>query len=335
MGNGKQSIGLDLKNKNAVTIIKKLCQKSDVVLEPYRPGVMEKLGLGPKELMSENEKLIYARLTGFGQEGYFAKRAGHDINYLAISGLLSLFGRSHEKPIFPTNLAADFGGGGLMCAIGILLALFERTKSGKGQVIDANMVEGTSYLGSWLYRSQTMPIIWGQERGKNILDTGAHFYEVYETKDHKFMAVGALEPQFYANLLDCLNLDFEAAPQFENFDHGKQLFQKKFLEKTQEEWCRIFDNVDACVTPVLSLNDAPNHPHNSQKQSFKRFEDTFVPKPAPNLQRTPGKSVGTEKLPEVGQNTREILKELNYSESEISHLEDEGAIEICHISSKL
>lgn len=200
LGNGKKSLALNLKHPRGVDILKQLCKSSDVLIEPFRKGVMEKLNLGPETLLKENPQLIYARLSGYGQSGSFSANAGHDINYVALSGLMSLFGRKGENPLPPINLVADFGGGGLMCALGIILGLFERNSSGLGQIVDNAMVNGAAYLGSWIYRSQYLPV-WGQEKGDNILDGGAHFYEVYKTKDGKYMSVGALEPQFYAELL--------------------------------------------------------------------------------------------------------------------------------------
>lgn len=200
LGNGKKSLALNLKHPEGVNILKTLCKSSDVLIEPFRKGVMEKLKLGPDVLLKNNSRLIYARLSGYGHSGTFSDNSGHDINYVALSGLLSLFGRKGENPIQPVNIVADFGGGGLMCALGIVLALFERNSSGLGQVVDNAMVNGAAYLGSWLYRSQKLPT-WGKQRGENLLDTGTHFYEVYKTKDGKYMSVGALEPQFYAELL--------------------------------------------------------------------------------------------------------------------------------------
>ncbi|KAJ3653746.1 hypothetical protein Zmor_012983 [Zophobas morio] len=324
LGNGKKSIALNLKHPDGVTIVRNLAKKSDVLIEPFRAGVMEKLGLGPDILLKDNPKLIYARMTGYGQTGPFAKSAGHDINYLALSGLLSLFGRKHEKPVFPVNYAADFAGGGLICALGVTLALLERQKSGLGQVVDSSMVEGTAYVGSFLYRSQVLPM-WGRQRGENILDTGAHFYEVYETKDGKYVSVGALEPQFYAKLIEGLGIDEDEAPHFGDFDKLKVLFEAKFREKTLKEWCAIFDGTDACVAPVLSLEEAPKHPHNLERGSF----EGGVPKPAPVLSRTPGKSKGVEKLPQVGEHTRAVLASVGYSEGDINKLVENGVIDVC------
>lgn len=201
LSNGKKSISLDIRTSKGASILKSLCKQSDVLIEPFRRGVMEKLNLGPDVLLKDNPRLIYARLTGYGQSGPLSNRVGHDINYVAYSGLLSLLGREDEKPSPPINLIADFGGGGLTCAFGILLALQERNSSGLGQVVDSSMVNGAAYLGSWLYRSQNLPV-WGKSKGNNWLDTGAHFYEVYQTKDGKYMSVGAIEPQFYQQLID-------------------------------------------------------------------------------------------------------------------------------------
>lgn len=334
LSNGKQSLALNLKVPEGVKILCSLLKTADVLLEPFRSGVMESLGLGPDTLLKTNNKLIYARLSGYGQNGLYSKQAGHDINYLAMSGLLSLFGRHNENPIFPVNLAADFGGGGLMCALGIILALYERSKSGKGQVVNCDMVSGTAYLGSWLYRSQKLPI-WGKARGKNMLDSGSHFYEVYKTKDNKFISVGAIEPQFYDNLLIGLGLSHEEAPQFDKFEESKELFSNIFATKTRQEWCEIFDNLDACVAPVLSLHEAPNHVHN--KDTFTVGADGIpVPLPRPKLSRTPAESSSAiaKKDLIVGEHTEEILKNLGFSKQAIIKLEEEGVVKT-HTVSKL
>lgn len=301
--------------------MKKLCQNSDVLIEPYRPGVMEKLGLGPEVLLRENPKLIYARLTGFGGDGsgVYAPRAGHDINYIAVSGLLSMFGRKGEKPLAPVNLAADFAGGGMMCAFGICIALLERHRSGKGQVVDCAMVEGAAYVASWLYRSRDMPI-WGNPRGENMLDTGASFYDTYETKDGKFMSVGAIEPQFYLELLKGLKIDPNEISQF---DDNQKLFTEAFKQKTQQEWCNVFDHIDACVFPVLEWDEAPHHEHNKARNVFldpAKSNGSVVPNPAPKLSRTPGKS--SAQIPEQNpvDMALEILGELGMQRQEIKEL---------------
>ncbi|KAL1512613.1 hypothetical protein ABEB36_002176 [Hypothenemus hampei] len=323
LSNGKRSLSLDLKRPESIEIIRRLIKKSDVSIEPFRNGVMESLGLGPNVLMQDNSKLIYARLSGYGQSGPYAKKAGHDINFLALSGLLSLFGRKDENPIFPANLAADFGGGGLMCALGILLALYEREKSGKGQIVDTNMVQGVSYLGSFLYRSQSL--IWGNKRGCNLLDSGAPFYEVYKTKDDKYMAVGAIEGNFYQELLKGLDISQEEAPQF-NFEQGRKLFTTKFREKTRSEWCNIFEKLDACVVPVLDINETAAFEHNKAQGTFAQINNEIVPNPSPNLSRTPAESTAKRNRPSTGEHTFEILKELDYEPNEILKLRDEGVI---------
>lgn len=226
-------------------------------------------------------------------------------------------------------MLADFGGGGLMCALGIVMALFERNTSGKGQVVDCSMTEGSAYLGSWLYRSQIYPF-WGNERGKNMLDGGAHFYEVYETKDNKYMAVGAIESKFYFNLLEGLGFTADEVPHFGNFEESKEILKKKFLEKTQKEWCEIFDNVDACVTPVLSFDEATNYLHNKENKTFAPCSDqkNLIPTPAPKLSRTPAESKAQNPALKVGQHSVEILKSLNYSSKEISELENNEVVQI-------
>lgn len=335
LANGKHSIALNLKHASGINILKRLSVQSDVLIEPFRKGVMESLGVGPNILMKDNPRLIYVRLTGYGQNGYYSSRAGHDINYLSLSGLLSLFGRHNENPTPPINIAADFGGGGLVCALGIMLALLERQNSGKGQVVDCSMVEGSAYLGSWLYRSQNLPI-WGNPRGENPLDSGSHFYETYKTKDGKFMAVGAIEPQFYSQLIKGLDLQTDQVPQFGEFDASKKIFASKFLEKTQAEWCKIFDKVDACVTPILSLEEAPQHQHNVEREAYiKNFkEQRFVPNPAPKLSRTPGQSQSCKPPPSRGQHTKPILTSLGYTDEEILQLEKLEVVELFK-SSKL
>jgi len=265
---GKRSIALDMKNPRGQEVVKALAKRADVLVEPFRTGVMEKLNLGPEDLMKGNPGLIYARLTGYGQYGPLAKRAGHDINYLATTGVLSTLGRHGEPPFAPLNLLADFAGGGFACALGVLAALVERGRTGKGQVIDANMVEGAAYVSSWVYKSRDMPLLWGEPRGKNLLDTGAPFYDSYETQDGKFMAVGSIEPQFYSLLLAGLDVKEDDSPQFGDWDGLRALFRSKFKEKTRDEWAEIFAESDACVSPVLTLDEAPSYGHNAERNAF-------------------------------------------------------------------
>ncbi|KAI5705526.1 hypothetical protein M8J75_016033 [Diaphorina citri] len=326
VGYGKKSLCINLKKAKGLSVMKNLANQSDVILEPFRKGVMEKLQLGPDVLCKSNPRLIYARLSGYGQDGPYSSMAGHDINYLGLSGILSLLGWRNRNPTPPCNLAADFGGGGLMCALGIVMALFERSKSGRGQVIDCNMVEGSAYLGSWLTRTQDT-FLWDKPRGENLLDGGAHFYDTYETKDGRFMAVGALESQFYAQLLAGLGMTEEELPQHE-VETGRAKLTEKFKEKTQAEWCEIFDNTDACVTPVLSLSQATSHPHNVHRGSFiPNRAGVVAPAPAPRLSRTPGTSKITEPNPAPGVHTREVLRHFGYSDANIEELIREDVIE--------
>ncbi|NXA88906.1 AMACR racemase, partial [Melanocharis versteri] len=291
--------------------------------------VMERLGLGPEVLLQENPRLVYARLTGFGQSGKYAKSAGHDINYLALSGVLSKLGRKNENPYAPLNLLADFAGGGVMCAMGIVIALFERDRSGRGQVIDASMVKGVAYLSSFLWKSQHLGY-WSQPRGENVLDSGAPFYETYRTSDGKFMAVGAIEPKFYNQLIKGLGLNLDELPaqlSFSDWPEMKKKFASVFAQKTQAEWCRIFDSTDACVTPVLSFDDVASHQHNKERSSFIKDEQGEIsPRPAPVLSRTPAVP-SCKRQPFIGEHTEEVLLEYGFTKQEIADLHSDKAIE--------
>ncbi|XP_023664048.2 alpha-methylacyl-CoA racemase [Paramormyrops kingsleyae] len=326
---GKQSVAINLKKPQGVAVLRRLCIQSDVVIEPFRQGVMEKLGLGPRELLLENPHLIYARLTGFGQSGPCAASAGHDINFLAMSGLLSMLGRSSDKPYAPLNLVADFAGGGLMCALGIVMALLERSRSGKGQVVDASMVEGAAYLGSFMWKSRSLGL-WNRPRGQNLLDSGAPFYDTYRTADGEHVAVGALEPQFYSQLLQGLGLDPSTLPpqmSVSDWPELRQVFTERFATKTREEWVRVFEGTDACVTPVLSLDEVDRHPHNRERGSFLQdSQGVESPRPAPVLSRTPATpSPGRD--PFVGEHTRDVLQEFGYGPEEVEGLLAAGVVE--------
>lgn len=337
LARGKRSIALDLKSLGGVSVLKKLCKRSDVLIEPFRHGVMENLGLGPDVLMKENPRLIYARLTGYGQSGKFARSAGHDLNYVSLSGLLSKLGKKDEAPTFPLNLLADFAGGSYICALGIVMSLFERTKSGQGQVIDSSMVEGAAYLGSFVYKTQNAGL-WSQPRGENLLDGGAPFYSTYITSDGKYMAVGAIEPQFYTELLKGLDLDPSDLPgqmSYTEWPKLKKMFIGRFLEKTQAQWCEVFDGTDACVTPVLTFDNVAAHPHNKERGSFVCNDEGEVsPRPAPVLSRTPAvPAMGRDPL--VGEHTYEVLSENGFSAKEISDLQVSGAIALNKPKSQL
>ncbi|XP_036919037.1 alpha-methylacyl-CoA racemase [Sturnira hondurensis] len=329
LSRGKRSLAVDLKQPRGVAVVRRLCTRADVVLEPFRHGVMEKLQLGPEILQKENPKLIYARLTGFGQSGRLCKVAGHDINFLALSGVLSKLGRRGENPYAPLNLLADFGGGGLMCALGIVMALFERTRSGRGQVIDASMVEGAAYLSSFLWKSSEVGL-WQHPRGENMLDGGAPFYGTYRTADGGFMAVGAIEPQFYELLIKGLGLKSDELPNQMSMTDWPEMKRKLadiFAKKTKAEWCQIFDGTDACVTPVLTCEEAPCHDHNQERGSFiTGVERGVSPRPAPLLSHTPA-TPSSGRDPLVGEHTEEILREFGFSQGEIDQLYSDKVIE--------
>lgn len=333
LARGKRSLALNLKKPEAVEVVKKLCERSDVLIEPYRKGVMEKLGLGPESLHKINPGLIYARLTGYGQAGPYAEKAGHDINYLAMSGILSKLGRPDSNPQAPVNLLADFGGGGLTCALGIAMALYERSRSGRGQVIDSSMVEGAAYLGTFLWKSRNQNYgfdLWGSGRGNNLLDGGFHFYDTYKTKDDKYVAVGALEPQFYAELLKGLNLEGQISQFGQPQPAARELVSKAFAAKTQDEWVAIFDKLDACVTPVLDLGSAHEHRHNAARQSFVGSsgggDDSLrEPSPAPRLSRTPGQ-VASARQPGVAENSVDVLREYGFAGVEVERLLRDGIV---------
>ncbi|XP_014286956.1 alpha-methylacyl-CoA racemase isoform X2 [Halyomorpha halys] len=321
LGNGKKSVSINLKRPQGRDVLKKLCIKSDVLIEPFRAGVMEKLGLGPGVLMDKNDKLIYARLSGFGQVGELSKSAGHDINFLALSGVLSLLGWRGKHPIPPCNILGDFAAGSVLCALGIVMALFERTRSGKGQVVDLSITRGCSYLASWILA--TKDSLWSDQRGHNLLDGGAYLYNTYETKDGKWMAVGALEKKFYDNVLIGLGLKEEDCPHFS--ENGFSIFTKIFKEKTQNDWIKIFKNLDACVTPVLSLEESIN----SRLEDFTTKSNTPLPLPLPEPRLHPSfdNSHPTSYVsPMVGEHTEAVLLETGFSKAEIQHLVEQNIV---------
>ena len=314
LGRGKRSISIDLKSPEGTEQVKKLIQTADVLIEPFRPGVMEKLGLGPDVLCAINPRLIYARMTGFGQGGVPSTEnaAGHDINYLAISGILSALRREGQDPTPPVNILGDFAGGGAMCAFGIVVALFERVKSNKGQVIDAAMVDGAAYLSTFVSELVRLGSISNEtdKVGTSLLDGGAPFYQTYKTKDGLFFSVGALEPQFYKSFISCLGV----TPSTSQHDSSgwpamRTLFEKTFLSKTRSEWEAIFEGSNACAFPVLSMAEAAENKHNKLRNTFCTFDKRMpIPQPAPKLSRTPG--VKKFPFPVAGEANDEILSKL-------------------------
>nr|XP_002119276.1 alpha-methylacyl-CoA racemase-like [Ciona intestinalis] len=325
MARGKRSICVDLKQADGVNVVRKLAKKSDVLIEPFRPGIMEKLGLGPARLLEENPRLVYVRLSGFGQNGPYRNKAGHDINYIATSGVLSMLRRKDEKPTAPVNLLADFAGGGLTSAFGVVTALFERERSGKGQVIDANMVEGSAYVSSFLFCNRfLMP----NPPGENILDTAAPFYDTYQTKDGKFVSVGAIEPKFYNRFIEGLKLKLDPGNQMkmDEWPRTKEIIRHAILQHTRAELSEIFSDDDNCVMPVLDYDEVTSDPHNNERRSF--FTDPsgkHIPIPAPRLSRTPG-TPDRGAQPMVGAHTREVLTEYGFSGQDINHLLKIGAV---------
>jgi len=324
---GKRSMRVNVKSPEGREIIMRMIDHSDILIEPYRPGVMEALHLGPEESLSRNERLIYARLTGWGQTGPYAGMAGHDMNYIALSGALSLFKRKGQRPLPPGNILGDFAGGGMLCAMGILLALVERNVSGKGQVVDAAMVDGAANLSTLffgLFGNQLMTL----DIGSNLLDGGAPFYQVYETSDGKFVSVGAIETKFYALFIQGLNIAPASLPH--QYDMGKwpemtERFATVFKTKTRDQWAEIFDGKDACVAPVLNIDEAADHPHNKERKLIIDVDGIPQPSPAPRLSRTPGIAEGQKGT--RGGNTKEVLAEMGYSEDEITEYFQMEAVE--------
>jgi alpha-methylacyl-CoA racemase len=324
---GKRSMRVNLKTEGGIAVVRKMIMVSDVLLEPYRPAVMEKLGIGPDEAMELNPKLIYARLTGWGQNGPYASMAGHDINYIALSGSLSMFRRKGEKPLPPCNLLGDFAGGGMLCAMGILLALIERNSSGKGQVVDAAMVDGATNISTFFWgllgnHLMTLDI------GTNALDSGAPFYQTYETADGRFMSVGAIEARFYEELLEGLGIDPSTLPSQHDMGRWPEMrerFAEVFKTKTRDEWAAIFDGKDACVAPILNMDEVDNHRHNKERDLLVEVDGVSQPAPAPRLSRTPG-SIERPGTPR-GSETQEILEELGYTKEEIEGLLQKNVVE--------
>ncbi len=317
---GKASIGVDLKSPQGAEVVLKLVEKCDALVEGFRPGVAERLGLGPEVCIARNERLIYGRMTGWGQSGPYADMAGHDINYIALAGALHGIGRKGDNPVPPMNLVGDFGGGGMLLAFGVVCGLFEAAKSGKGQVVDVAMVDGAALLTTMIHSMMAIGF-WNDEKATNVLDGAAHFYDTYETKDGKWISIGSIEKQFYAELLRLTGLEgMELSHQMDRskWPEMKDNLAKIFKTKTRDEWCNVMDGTDVCFAPVLSLKEAPNHPHLVHRQTFVEVEGIAQPAPAPRFSRTPGTLSSPPPL--AGQNTREILGEFGFEDSEIDSL---------------
>ncbi len=323
---GKRSVALNLKHPEGVRALLALCEGADVLIEGFRPGVAERLGFGPEVCLARNPRLVYGRMTGWGQTGPLAGAAGHDINYIALSGALHAIGRAGERPVPPLNLVGDFGGGGMFLAYGVMCAVFESQRSGKGQVVDVSMVEGAAALMHMMYAMKAQGA-WKDERGVNILDTGAHFYDTYETADGKYVAVGSIEPQFYALLLERAGLDAaQFSPQNDpaQWPAMRERLAAVLRTRTRDEWCALLEGSDACFAPVLAMSEAPDHPHNRARGSFVEVDGVTQPAPAPRFSRTPAA------LPQgahpAGGDTLAVLREAGYSEERLAQLTQAGAL---------
>jgi alpha-methylacyl-CoA racemase len=321
MMRGKRSVTLDLKRRTGTEVVLQLVSRADALIEGMRPGVMERLGLGPDEVLRRNPKLVYGRMTGWGQDGPLAARAGHDINYIALAGVLHAFGRKGEAPVPPLNLVGDFGGGGMLLAFGVACGLIEAARSGRGQVIDAAMVEGASLLAA-MFAGFLAANSWSEERGTNILDTGPPWYNVYETKDGKYVSIGSIEGRFYEELLRKLGVPDLGQHDRSRWPEMKRLFEKAFRSKTREEWCHVFDGSDACFAPVLSWSEARRDAHNRSRRSFVEVGGVEQPAPAPRFSRTPGEV--RRAPPERGEGGAAALGEWGFDAAEIRRLRTLG-----------
>ena len=323
---GRRSVAVDLKHPDGVELVLRLVDGADGLMEGFRPGVAERLGLGPEICLARNPKLVYGRMTGWGQDGPMALAAGHDIDYIALAGALEPMGRAGERPLPPLNLVGDFGGGGMLLAFGMVAGILSARQTGAGQVIDAAMVDGAAALMTMTYTLRSAGI-WSDERGTNMLDTGAHFYEVYEASDGGYLGVGAIEPQFYAALLERLGLADEELP--DQMDRAqwpamKERFAAIFAGRTRAEWVAVFEGSDACVAPVLSPGEAPTHPHNVHRGTFTEVAGVVQPAPAPRFLGTPGAI--RRPPPNPGQYGDEALAEWGFDDTEVAKLRESGAI---------
>lgn len=326
MNRGRKSIAVDVKAEAGRDIVKRLAAGADAIIEGFRPGVMERLGLGPDVLLALNPKLVFGRMTGFGQEGPLANAAGHDINYIALAGPLHAIGRRGEAPVPPLNLIGDFGGGGMFLAFGVVCALLEAQRSGKGQVVDAAMVDGAATLMALMFGMYSQGM-WKDERGVNILDTGAPWYDVYRTKDGKWLSVGAIEARFYKEFVHKLGLDAATLPKQRDpkgWTDLRQRFAEVIAGKTRAEWERIFEGSDACVAPVLSIAEVEDHPHNKVRATFTTRDGVLQPNPAPRFSRTKPQMGPAPRQP--GLDTDAVLADFGFAAEEITALKASGTI---------
>jgi alpha-methylacyl-CoA racemase len=324
---GRRNIALDLKHPDGVAALLDLVERADGLIEGFRPGVMERLGIGPDECLGRNPKLVFGRMTGWGQEGPYALAAGHDINYISLAGALAHYGRAGEAPTPPMNMVGDFGGGGMFLAFGVVCALLEAQRSGEGQVVDTAMVDGTATLMTMFWSMHHMGVFDINERGTNMLDTGAHFYDVYECADGEYVSIGSIEPQFYAELMRLTGLegDDEFARQMDkaSWPHLKERIAEVFRTKARDEWCELMEHTDVCFAPVLRMDEAAEHPHNVARATFVAPGGVTQPAPAPRFSRT---------VPEIerppahdGEHTRAVLADWGIADDRIDQLIESGA----------
>jgi alpha-methylacyl-CoA racemase len=325
---GRRNIALDLKSPEGVEALLKLVESADAVIEGFRPGVMERLGVGPDICLARNPKLVFGRMTGWGQTGPYANAAGHDINYISLAGALAHFGRHGEPPTPPMNMVGDFGGGGMFLAFGVVCALLETSKSGQGQVVDAAMVDGTAVLMTMFWAFSAIGMHNPEKRGVNMLDTGAHFYDVFKCSDGLYISIGSIESQFYAQLLELTGLDGD--PEFARqndkdlWPHLKSRLTQIFESKTRDEWCEIMEHTDVCFAPVLTMSEAAKHPHNVEREMFIEVGGQLQPAPAPRFSRTVAEVSRPPSHP--GQHSRDVLADWGFDEGHIAQLFDSGAV---------
>jgi alpha-methylacyl-CoA racemase len=323
---GRKSMAVDVKTDAGRDVVGRLVSKADGLIEGFRPGVLEQLGLAPDTMLALNPRLVIGRMTGFGQSGPMAQRAGHDINYISLAGVLHTIGRKGQAPVPPLNLVGDFGGGGMFLAFGMVCALLEAKRSGKGQVVDAAMVDGAAYLMALMHGLYSQGT-WADERGVNVLDTGAPWYDVYETKDGKWLAVGAIEGRFYEAFVAGLGLDRAALPEQHDrarWDELRATFAERIMSKSRGDWEAVFEGSDACVSPVLSLAEAPHYPHMTARGTFMTRDGVLQPAPAPRFSRThaePGSPPA-----EAGIDTHDVLLDFGFSAAEIDRLIERGIV---------
>jgi alpha-methylacyl-CoA racemase len=319
---------VDLKQPAAVGTVRDLCKTADGLIEGFRPGVMERLGLGPEQLLKDNPRLAYGRMTGWGQTGPRARTAGHDINYIALSGVLDCVGRAGDKPTPPINLIGDFGGGGMMLAFGMLAAILHAQKTGQGQVIDCAMVDGSALLASMIWGLAAQGA-WSDKRGSNMLDSGAHFYDTYACADGSHISIGPIEAKFYSEFLHRLGIpettDFARQHDRTGWPSLKEKLAAVFATKTRQEWCAVFEGSDACVAPVLSMAEAPGDPHNAERKTFTKVGGVMQPRPAPRFSATPASEPVMAKLT-AGTDSAALLRAIGYGDERIDSLRASGAI---------